>query len=429
SQQLTATLFDYARGSLGECKSKTTTTPTPAAGTSTEIPASAQVTSSDSAKIEVSGVPKFSGTVKFFICGPSVGANANCQTGGDQVGSTQTLTDVTSPQTVTSDSVTLTEVGKYCWRAEYGGDSTRGVPPSTDPKDATSQSECFTITPKTPTLTTCSGTYGGNPLTCTPDGTVDFGNPVRDNANLTGTANEPGTGGLGDGSINPTGGNGPAQGTITFKLFGPDSCTTLAAGFPTAGLTANVNGDGVYGPVSFTPTAPGVYHWKASYSGDSPNTLSADTNSTCTDSNEDVTVQQIPTIIATDQKVFPNDSATITSSVAGDSLPANGTVVFRLYGPTDGATPQTALQNCQAHGDTVGSGGLLYKETANNVGGSHSVTVGTTNNSVSVNTNDTFFWRVTYDTGDTAHTGRQSDCAENVSTAFVNDAGPGTVFP
>jgi Tfp pilus assembly protein PilX len=182
----------------------------------------------------------------------------------------------------------------------------------------------------------------------------------------------------------------------------------------------------VYGPVSFTPTAPGVYHWKASYSGDPPNTLSTDTNSDCTDSNEDVTVRQIPTIIATDQKVFPNDSATITSSVAGDNLPAGGTVVFRLYGPTAGAT---ALVNCQAHGDTVGSGGLLYKETANNVGGTHSVTVGTNNTTVSVNTNDTFFWRVTYDTGDTAHTGRQSDCAENVSTAFVNDAGPGTVFP
>jgi len=57
------------------------------------------------------------------------------------------------------------------------------------------------------------------------------------------------------------------------------------------------------------------------------------------------------------------------------------------------------------------------------------VTVVTINNSVSVNTNDTFYWRVTYATGDTAHTGRQSDCVENVSTMFVNDSGPGTLFP
>jgi hypothetical protein len=381
--------------------------------------------------IKVDGVPKFSGTVKFSLCGPldpNPSSTANCQTGGVLI-ATKTLTDVTSPDTETSGTVTLTKVGKYCWRAEYSGDAARGVPASSDPSDPTSQTECFTITPKTPSLTTCAGTYAGNPLTCTPDGTVDFGSAVKDNANLTGTANQPGIGGVGDGSINPTGGNGPAQGTITFKLFGPGSCTTLAAGFPAAGLTVSVNGDGVYGPVSFTPTAPGVYHWKASYNGDSPNTNPTDTNSGCTDSNEDVTVRQIPTEILTNQKVFPNDSATITSSVAGNNLPANGTVVFRLYGPTDGATPQTALQNCQAHGDTIGSGGLLYKETQNNVGGSHSVTVGTSNTGVSVNTNDTFYWRVTYDPGDTAHTGRQSDCVENVSTAFVNDSGPGTLFP
>jgi hypothetical protein len=432
SQSLTATLFDFARGTLGECHSTTTTTPTPAAGTSTTIPANAQVTSSDSATINVDGVPKFSGTVKFSLCGPlDPSSTTNCQTGGVLI-KTNTLADVTSPDIEGSGNVTLTKVGKYCWRAEYSGDSVRGVPSSSDPSDATSQSECFTITPKTPALTTCSGTYGGNPLTCTPDGTVDFGTAVRDNANLTDTANEPGTGGLGDGSINPTGGNGPAQGTITFKLYGPDTagsttnCNTLAAGFPSAGLTKSVSGDGVYGPVSFTPTAPGVYHWKASYSGDSPNTNSTDTNSGCTDSNEDVTVRQIPTQVATAQKVFPNDSATITSSVAGNNLPAGGTVVFRLYGPT-GAT--TALANCQAHGDTVNSGGLLYKETQNNVGGSNSVTVGTSNTTVSVNTNDTFYWRVTYNPGDTAHTGSQSDCVENVSTTFINDSGPGTLFP
>jgi len=429
SQSLSATLFDFARGTLGECHSTTTTTPTPGAGSSTEIPAKAQVTTSDSATINVSGVPQFSGTVKFSLCGPlALNSSANCQTGGVPI-STKTLTDVASPATVTSDppTTTLTEVGKYCWRADYSGDSARGVPPSSDPGNATNQSECFTITPKTPTLTTCSGTFsptGG----CTPGGTVDFGNPVTDNANLTGTANEPGTGGINppDGSINPTGGNGPAQGTITFTLVGPGSCTRLATGTGTNPQSVNVNGDGTYGPVSFTPDAPGVYHWKASYSGDSPNTNGADTNSGCTDSNEDVTVRQIPTTISTAQKAFPEDSATITSSVSGNSLPTGGTVVFSLYGPTAGATAQ---QNCQAHGTTVGSGGLLYTETQNNVGGSNQVMVHTNNTTVAVDSNATFFWRVTYNPGDTAHTGSQSDCVENVTTTFVNDNGPGTLFP
>jgi len=420
SQSLTATLYDFAVGKLGECSSTTVTTPTPAAGSSTEIPANAQVSSSDSALITVSGVPKFSGTVDFYLCGPGVAAGANCQTGGVHIGSQQTLTDVSSPYTATSASVTLTKVGKYCWSAVYSGDTTRGVPGSSDPSagpppDTTSQSECFTITPKTPSLATTAGA-----------GPVDFGQPVTDTATLTGTANRPGTGGLGDGSINPTGGNGPAQGTITFTLY-KANCSTLATGTGTNPQTVNVTtGDGTYGPVSFTPDAPGTYHWVASYSGDSPNTNGTDHNTACNDTAEDVVVRQIPTSISTAQSAIPNDSATITSSVAGNVLPATGTVIFRLYGPTAGST---ALQNCQAHGDTVGSGGLLYKETKNNVGGANSVTVGTTNTTTSVNASGTYYWRVTYATGDTAHTGRQSDCAENTVLTFNNDSGPGTLFP
>ena len=376
--------------------------------------ANAHVTSSDSAMITVSGISHFSGTVKFSLCGPRLPARRNCQTGGVAI-STTTLTDVTSPQTVASDPVTLTKVGKYCWRAEYSGDSTRGVPPSSDPKDATSQSECFTITPRPTALATAAGA-----------GPVDFGQPVTDTATLTGTANQPGTGGLGDGSINPTGGNGPAQGTITFTLFKAD-CSTPATGTGTNPQSVNVtNGDGTYGPVSFTPDAPGTYHWVASYSGDPPNTSSSDHNTTCNDTGEDVVVRQIPTEILTHQSVIPNDSATITSSVAGNSLPAGGTVIFRLYQASGG---NTALANCQAHGTTLGSGGLIYAETKNNVGGQHSVTTGTTNTSVSVDANGTYYWRVTYATGDTAHTGRQSDCTENTALTFTNDAGPGTLFP
>ena len=35
-----------------------------------------------------------------------------------------------------------------------------------------------------------------------------------------------------------------------------------------------------YGPVSFTPDAPGTYHWVATYNGDLPNTLASTHNST-----------------------------------------------------------------------------------------------------------------------------------------------------
>src|SRR5262249_39272656 len=108
---------------------------------------------------------------------------------------------------------------------------------------------------------------------------------------------------------------------------------------------------------------------------------------------EAVTVRQIPTRISTSQKVFPQDSATIESTASGETLPAAGTVTFRLYGPTSGAT---GLQNCQAHGDTVGQGGLLYREVKDNVDGSDTVTVGTSNTTASVNDSVTVYWRVTY---------------------------------
>jgi hypothetical protein len=406
SQSLGATIFDYARGSLGECKSTTVTTPTPSG--SSEIPANAQVTSSDSAVITVNGTPKFSGTVKFFLCGPGVDASANCSTGGVQIGSTQTLTDVTSPQTVVSSSATLTKVGKYCWRAEYSGDSVRTVPPSTDPKNTTDQSECFTLTPKTPSLATAAGA-----------GPVDFGNPVTDTATLSGTANEPGTGGLGDGSINPTGGNGPAQGTITFTLYKAD-CSTVATGTGTNPQTVSVNGNGTYGPVSFTPDAPGTYHWVASYSGDPPNTNGTNHNTTCNDTGEDVVVRQITTHIKTRQSWIPNDTATVSADVG--NLVDGGSVRFQLF----------ASSTC--------SGTALYDQTVSVPGGNPSAEVSTTNTggatgfTITSGYTDTagsikgpYSWKVVYTPAatDTAHLGTQSSCnAEHFSITYTNDPGP-----
>ena len=422
SQSLTATLYDFAVGKLGECTSNTVTTPTP--NTSTTIPANAQLTTSDSAHITVSGVPQFSGTVDFYICGPNVGATANCNTGGTLV-NTATLTDATSPQDVSSSSVTVTEVGKYCWRAVYSGDTGRGVPGSTDPKNATDQSECFSVTPRTPNLTTCSGTYGGDPLTCTPGGTVNFGSSVSDRANLTNTANEQGTGGIGsDGSIlgsTPAGtAGGPAQGTITFKLYGPGSCTTLAAGFPTAGLTATVNGNGQYGPVSFTPAAPGVYHWKASYGGDSPNTNSA-SETNCSNTDEDVTVRQVTPTLSTRQYVYPQDKTTITCSPTSDCSASgagalSGNVRFRLY---------DTLANCTNNPTetTVGNNGLLYISSLLPISGAapqSASTGGQTSYAVTAGT--TVYWRVTYTSSNTAETdAAPSACTEQTTVSFAGN--------
>jgi len=429
SQSPTATLFDFDRGELGACESETETTPVQADGTTTfpseglPIPATGTLTVKDKAEVKVKGISEFKASVTFHLCGPfSASSTTSCATGGVPIGEAQSVTS--TPTTLTSAAATITEAGRYCWRADFSGDSSVGVPPSSDSRST----ECFLIKPLTPTLTT----EAGRPSP------VDFGNPVTDKATLVGTANEPGSGGPAgsiDGSINPKTAGGAAQGKITFTLYKDCATKALATGTGTNPQTVDVSGDKTYGPVSFTPDAPGTYHWVATYGGDLPNTTASDTtaeDATCgKDAKEDVEIRQIPTEMSTTQKAFPQDSTTINSTVSGDSLPSGGTVIFSLYGPTGGATPKTALENCKAHGETLNSGGLLYTETHNAVGGSHSVTVSTDNKTVPVNDTSptTYFWRVTYAPGDTAHTGRQSDCVENVQVTFTNDPVPGTLFP
>jgi hypothetical protein len=418
SQSLTATIFDYATDTLGECTSTTTTSPVDATDTSqppaTRIPGDpldAVVTVKDKTIIDVTGLDTFSGSISWHICGPTVSTStALCTSGGVDLGSQ----NITVDGTYYSPTATLTAAGRYCFRAEFSGDTDAGVPGSSD----SSATECFTILPRQPTLTTQATT-----------GPVDFGQPISDTVTLANTAHKPGTGGpVGDdGSINPTTLGGDATGAITVVAYGPDSCTTVA--FTSGAITAAGNGSygGTGTAFEFTPSAPGQYVFVAAYAGDLPNTL-AILAAACADApaTEKVTVRTIPTQIATTPSYFPQDSATITSSVAGNNLAANGTVTFSLYGATAG--PVTALANCQAAGST----GRVYGPVSILTGAAaHSVTVTTNNQTTRISTSGTYYWLVTYapPAGDTAHTGSQSFCVENINATLTGDAGPGTIFP
>jgi hypothetical protein len=398
STSTTSDLEDFSRGNLGGCQSKTTTTPSI---TSEQIPAHGTLSVTDSAKVDVTGVSSFKGSVTFFLCRSSeLDSNGECSTGGTQIGSAKT---VTSPgETVVSDAAGLTAVDNYCWRAEFSGDDAVGVPPSSD--HATS--ECFTVTPRQPTITTDAT-----------DGPVDFGSPISDTISLTGTADTPGTDGIGPGgTINATN-RQPADGTISVTAFGPDNCTTVAH---TATITVSGDNTAYGGPGSstqFTPTAPGVYTYVASYSGDSPNTLGVG-NTACPDPTgaEAVTVRQIPTAVETKQRWFPNDTATITA--AAGNLAAGGTVEFSLY------TNATC------------SGTAVFSQTRTLNGGNPTEEVSTNNTSYEITTgyNDAadsnvgrHSWKVVYTpaAGDTAHTGSQSSCdAEHFNITYTNDPGP-----
>lgn len=444
---------DFALGQFGGCTSELHTTAGGVTSPPATIGSGSASSGTDSATLTINGVSNWTGTLRFYLCGPLT-ASGVCSDGGVLV-STKTVTQATA-QPISSfidaqnpGTATLTSAGRYCWFAKFTS-GTNNVPDASDDgtpvPPATVNNECFTVGKVTPGLDTQAVIPNATPppdFVPVPAGfKTPFGSPVYDTATLSGAATEPGTNGANAtyGSINAT--NLSYAGKITFELKGPDGasadCTTTAA--VTAASNPNpqdvnvdtTTGNKTYGPVNVITANPGVFHWIATYTNanSANNTSPVSHNSSCNDTDEDVTVQQIPSEITTTQKVFPQDSATITSSVAGDLLPAGGTVVFRLYQAGGG---NTALQNCQAHGDTLNSGGLIFKKTVTPVipaGGLHTQTVDTANQTdVSVNANGTYFWRVTYATGDTAHTGRQSDCEENTVLTFNNSTGTGTVFP
>jgi len=290
---------------------------------------------------------------------------------------------------------TVTEVGRYCWRAEYSGDSSVGVPGSSDG----SSNECFSVTPVTPTLTTSASGGGNLPTT------------ISDTATLLGTANEHGTGGVGlDGSIGNPGNlnfmlGGPAGGTITFTAFGPDNCTTFAS------TTRTVSGDGTYPtgaqpPVSFAPTAVGTYTFVATYSGDSPNTTAPATTATCAGPGANETVLVTDTTgVKTNQNWLPNDSAQITSG----GSPLNGTVTFTLY---NNGTCDAGINNVN----------VLYTQGPIPIGGSSPQTASTSNLTVKVSASATVSWRVAYTSNTPNVSGSTSSC-ETTTLAISNNPG------
>jgi hypothetical protein len=102
-----------------------------------------------------------------------------------------------------------------------------------------------------------------------------------------------------------------ATGTITFKVFGPQTTapTTCTTGGTTVG-TASVHGNNTYNPSSsFTPRTAGDYWWYASYGGDSGDTSS---NSGCGSAMVETVVYTATSVAnATDVN---RDNATTTSS-------------------------------------------------------------------------------------------------------------------
>jgi hypothetical protein len=372
-------------------------------------PADAAVAVKDKTVIDVSGVSSFSGSVAWHLCGPTAAnSSVTCDSGGVDVGSQ----NITAKGTYYSPTATVTAAGRYCFRAEFSGDSSISVPGSSDH----SAGECFVVAPRQPTLSTQATS-----------GPVDFGQKISDTVTLANTAHKPGTGGATGsalaGSINPTTLGGDATGDITVVAYGPDSCSTVA--FTSLAIAASGNGSsgGAGSAFEFKPSAPGQYVFVAAYAGDSPNTLDISA-SACSGApaSEKVTVRQIPTQIKSKQSWIPNDTATV--SATSGNLAAGGSVVFGLYD------------------NAVCSGSALYSETKSISGGNATEQVSTTNTGSFTITSGyadaagslagPYSWKVVYTpaAADTAHLGIQSSCdAEHFGVTYTNDPGPGVALP
>lgn len=159
------------------------------------------------------------------------------------------------------------------------------------------------------------------------------------------------------------GGAGPT-GTITFRLYGPDDAG--CEGTAVFESTRTVAGNGDYTSDPFTPTAPGVYRWIASYSGDSGNNP---VSGECNDPGESVTVVAAPgpaTPALTTQVNPPTASigqpVTDTATLSGGLNPT-GTITFDAYPPADttcsGAPTYTATVAVNGNGSYVSSPPLV----------------------------------------------------------------------
>jgi hypothetical protein len=151
----------------------------------------------------------------------------------------------------TSGAFTPTKSGTYTWIASYSGDvaNAKATGACADP------GETVAVTALTPTITTVASP------------SVAVGGSVGDTAVVSG-------------GYKPTG-------TVTFKLYGAGDpgCTGAPVFTSTMGLaTPTVS-------AAYKPTAPGIYHFIATYNGDAANNTAA---SGCADPTESVVVTAAP---------------------------------------------------------------------------------------------------------------------------------------
>lgn len=308
SPSLTAQPKAFILGGFEACNSSMETTPSAGQNGSVAIGSNGTVSVTDQVTtLDVTGASTWSGDLNFYLCGPLTTGSCDGTTNvGTQVGTTQSISNTTTIP-ITSPSATISSANSggsyYCWRAEFKS-STTGVP---DASDGTS-TECFTVTPLTPTIGTQVKNAAGDG-DVSPSTPLPLGTTVYDTASL-------------------SGGTTNAGGTVRYRVYTDSNCSTALTG--TAGDAYNSQTDkavtnGVAAQSDSITLPVGTYYFQATYqTGDANNVAGA--LSTCT--SEAVTIQATPAPQSGPQ-VQIRDSVTVTGL---STTPApTGNLVVGIY--------------------------------------------------------------------------------------------------
>ena len=362
-----AELHDKVIGQFGRCGASLSTN----RGATSSFEIGGSITDSATVSVTGTGVAP-TGDVSFFVCGPPA---TSCSTSGTAF-DTKPLSGavhVGNDFTVTSASYTPTSAGTYCFAASWPGDSNYTEGPYRD--DGTN--ECFTVTPKTPTISTQVSDAGP----------VVPGTAISDTATLGNTATP----------------SNATNGTITFRAYGPDDATCATVVYTSV---ANVTGNGTYNSFTdgnggaFAPTSPGTYRWRAFYAPASGDVNNVAVSTPCNDANESFVVEQFQPSMSTAQTWTVKDSATVTVTGGGNLA---GSVTFELHKTSNCSDAATDTQTKQVSGASP-----------------QTVSTDVNANTTFTTSQPTLYWKVSYASTNGAHKNIAATCTENSSVTIDN---------
>jgi len=325
------------------------------------------ITSANVGGILANATANATGTIKFYVAGPSPTSPGSCTT---KLVGTATLSLFTGEGDGTyhpGANFTPTAPGNYWWYAIYSGDA----------NNTTAQTTCggagteTIVNTNAPTLTLVSG-GAGIPTTDT------LTTPTIAGTAIAGTL---------------AAASGGATGSITFYVSGPTTVTTCPAPPPAIPVgTSTVAGNGPYhSSAGYTLTTSGVYWWYAYFTPAVGDTLDTPAASNCVST----IVKTSPTLTVTGPATGTSGTniaagsviATLTGTVGGD---ATASITYWVYGP--GAQPTTGCPSA-----TGGGGGNWHSlGTNNNITGDGPYGYPTILNAYDPTTGGDYWWYGTF---------------------------------